>query len=378
MALLDMARRKYYVEAAHINYHKRDTAKRDEKLVRAYCRKHNIVFHLLNVYPEEVEGNFQAYARDRRYEFFNKMCKRHSLDAVLLGHHKDDHIETYLMQKQKKIGVNHYGLAFENIVKDVKVYRPLLEYSKQDLVDYCDLHDIEYGIDESNLEDDYVRNVIRHSQVEKMDVKQKELIVKEIDKLNKEKQKQLDVIRPYLDQYEYTIDDFFNVPYLEMFLRQYFPDKTERYLEEMIRQFKQSRKCSFRSKEKIIVKEYDKIHIFDIPKEYSYTFENIRSIRSKKYEYFVLAKTGNSLQGVTVSKDDFPVTIRNVRKDDEIKLKYGSKKLNRFFIDKKIYMNDRLTWPVVINRKGIAILVPGIGCNITHYSDKHNLFVIKL
>ena len=33
-------------------------------------------------------------------------------------YHKDDHIETYLMQKQKKIGVNHYGLAFENIVKE--------------------------------------------------------------------------------------------------------------------------------------------------------------------------------------------------------------------------------------------------------------------
>ena len=43
MALLDMARKQaLYVEVAHVNYHKRDTAKRDEKIVRAYCRKYKI------------------------------------------------------------------------------------------------------------------------------------------------------------------------------------------------------------------------------------------------------------------------------------------------------------------------------------------------
>ena len=100
------------------------------------------------------------------------------------------------------------ALSFENTVKNVKVYRPLLDHDKQSLVEYCHKHNIEYGIDESNLEDDYVRNRIRHSQVEKMSDDQKDMIVKKIDKLNTEKKKQFDAIKPYLDRYEYDIDEF--------------------------------------------------------------------------------------------------------------------------------------------------------------------------
>ena len=71
MALLDIVRnKKKYIEVAHVNYHKRDSAINDEKLVRRYCRKYKIKFHLLDVYPDEVKGNFQSYARDKRYEFF--------------------------------------------------------------------------------------------------------------------------------------------------------------------------------------------------------------------------------------------------------------------------------------------------------------------
>ena len=59
-------------------------------------------------------------------------------------------------------------------------------------------------------------------------------------------------------------------------------------------------------------------------------------------------------------------------------MRYGTKKVSRFFIDKKIPVNRRLTWPVMLNSKNEVILVPQIGCNKTHYSIKHNLFMIEL
>ena len=43
---------------------------------------------------------------------------------------KADLIETYLMQKEKKLGVNHYGLASRIYINGVLVIRPLLKYSK--------------------------------------------------------------------------------------------------------------------------------------------------------------------------------------------------------------------------------------------------------
>ena len=44
MALLDMYRTKKKVVVCHINYHKRDSAKRDENIVRKYCKENNIPF----------------------------------------------------------------------------------------------------------------------------------------------------------------------------------------------------------------------------------------------------------------------------------------------------------------------------------------------
>ena len=91
-----------------------------------------------------------------------------------------------------------------------------------------------------------------------------------------------------------------------------------------------------------------------------------------------MANKGKGVNGVTINKNDFPITIRTYQEGDFIKMRYGTKKINRFFIDHKISYYDRLTWPIVLNNKQEIILVPGLGCNVGHYSTKHNLFVIKL
>ena len=36
-----------------------------------------------------------------------------------------------------------------------------------------------------------------------------------------------------------------------------------------------------------------------------------------------------------------------------------------------------MIWPVVVNGKGEIILMPGIGCDLNHYSEKPDLFVIE-
>ena len=77
------------------------------------------------------------------------------------------------MQKQRGGIVDYYGIKEDVCLFQMKVYRPLLSYSKQALESYCKAHKIEYGIDESNLSDDYTRNYIRHHIVAKMDEQQR-------------------------------------------------------------------------------------------------------------------------------------------------------------------------------------------------------------
>ena len=379
MALLDMARKNLkYIEVGHVNYHKRETALRDEKIVRRYCKKYNIKFHILNFKPEKVKGNFQACARQARYEFFNKLCDKAKLDGVLVAHHKDDLIETYLMQLDKKLGVDHYGLAEFSILYDVFVYRPLLNYTKNDLLKYCEDNNLEYGIDESNLSDEYERNRVRHSKVEKMSVAQKNNIVRQINKKNEKVRKELHTAFSYLAEKEvFSTKEFLKIPYIKRGLREFFDGKSDKFYDEMLRQIKESNTYLYKSELFWIAKEYDEVRIFIRPLYYSYRFDNVEQLKGN-YDYFKIRKTGTDFDGVTLRKSDFPITIRSAQKGDKIKLRYGTKKLNRFFIDNKILIKDREIWPVVLNKKGIAILVPGIGSDINHYSKKHTVHVIKL
>lgn len=380
MALLDMLRRtKNYIEVAHVNYHKRDSALRDEKLVRAYCKKYSIKFNKLDFDPNKVKGNFQASARIARYTFFSEICKKHNLEKVLVAHHKDDNIETYLMQMDKKLGVNHYGISESSYLYGVLVNRPLLDYTKKELIEYCHKNNIEYGIDESNLCDAYERNRVRHSKVDKLSDSQKNKIVKEINKKNKDNAKHYTKAISYIKKKDsFTVEEFLSIPYLKEFLRRLFTGKSDKHFDEMLRQLKNAKTVKYCINDTYLVKEYGKISLFAKPLEYEYVFNNMKQLKSGKYEAFKLSKKGSSVEGVTLNKDDFPITIRNVNDSDYILMKYGTKKLNRFFIDNKICLKDRLSWPIVINRNDSAILVPELGCDVNHYSTKHNLFVIKL
>ena len=375
MALLDMYKTKYELYACHINYHKRDTAKRDEDIVRKYCKKNNIPFIKYDYVNEHV-GNFQDKARVYRYKCFAECVNKFDLDGVLVGHHLDDLLETYLLQLQRKSNVTYYGLNKQTTIMGVKIVRPLLKYTKKELEEYCIKNNVPYGIDESNLSDAYARNRIRHSKIEKMSKDEKLELLKEIKYKNYVQQQENKAVEEYVkNRTIFDYDEFMFCPYLKRLLRKLIKeDLSDKYLDEIIKALKSKKNIELTINNKCLYKEYGYIEVADKPVDYSYT---IYSIEYKKYPYFKLARKGTSFEGVTLTKDDFPLTIRNVKDGDSISMRYGTKRVSRFFIDKKIRTSLRKTWPIMFNKKGIAILVPEIGCNIDHYSKNHNLYMIK-
>ena len=95
------------------------------------------------------------------------------------------------------------------------------------------------------------------------------------------------------------------------------------------------------------------------------------------YPGFTLSPVGKTIEGVSVSPADFPLTIRTVQKGDRIALRYGTKKLSRFFIDRKIPIVIRKNWLVMENASGRIIFVPQIGCDVQHFSAQPNLFMLQ-
>ena len=96
----------------------------------------------------------------------------------------------------------------------------------------------------------------------------------------------------------------------------------------------------------------------------------------QKY-YFSLKKEGHINEGIYLSEDDYPITIRTMKEGDSILTTSGTKKISRLFINAKIPALKRKTWPIVLNNKETIVLVPNIAKNIDYLTTKPNLFVIK-
>lgn len=381
MALLDMCRRKNIkVIAAHMNYQKRISANRDMEGVQAYCALHHIPCEV-RLQQEPCDTNFQAFAREKRYAFFQELVKKYHAQGVLIAHQKDDVLETYHMQLHRGNVPNTYGLNDHVQLYGCQVVRPLLSYTKEQLEHYCKEHGVPYWMDESNLSDQYERNRIRHSIIEQMSECDKDAIIQEI----KQKNEKLTSIRQqaaqFLTHWDHTIEALLKQTHLEVILDQWIyqtchihvSQKELREIIAIIQHPNNGKRTLSNGYE--LRKQY---HSLSIQKQtctgFSYTYPSLEFIKTP---YFTLQQTGKVIEGVTLKKEDFPITIRSYQPKDQIQLRFGTKKINRWFIDRKIPLEDRKTWPIMVNSFGKIIFVSKIGCDIEHFSNNPNVFVIK-
>ncbi len=370
------------VVAAHVNYKKRETADRDEQGIIEFCRENNI--RLETCYPKQMEkGNFQGWARKARYQFFKECAEKHKAYGVLVGHHQDDVIETYLLQRKRRAIPRYYGIHPESEVEKVVVYRPILSWTKNDCVHYCKENDVPYFIDESNLKDEYQRNKFRHEVIEKLTAQQRLEFLNEIDLKNQELMKKRRGLEKYcthtLDVSEFkSKSDDQRAEIVRAWMIHHDVEEasfSDRHMRALANMLMSSKNLKIPLKSKRLVKQGTICEIVG-NEDKSYTIV-LQSYQSIKNDYFEVSPIGDSKCGVTVTEEDYPLTIRNVRHGDVIQLQSGRKKVHRWFIDQKIPLLEREIWPVVENSQKEIILVPEMGCDVKHYTVKPNLFVVK-
>lgn len=378
MALLDMMYKKSKeCIVAHVNYHKRDTSNRDQKIIEDYCIERSIPFEILEDNKQIEFGNFQAYARELRYSFFKKVVDKYKAKGIMTGHHRDDDIETYIFQKERRMLSNHVGISETTYINDLLVYRPLLSYSKNDLINYCNENFVPYGFDETNEDDKYTRNRIRKN-LKDLNELQIASLLKEM-KFKREEQNQ-----KYLEQFN-SLSQLGNVISPKALLD---PIMLRAWLlqngvpifhlsvdgiSEIYRQFS-SGKGTYQWGEYMVYAQYGKIHIDKMIK----TYHVMKSLQYGSIGNVEFSKSGKQIEAVNLSQEDFPIIIRNPKPGDKIELRIGTKSINRHFIDRKIPLGKRKNTVVIENSRGEIVFVVGIGCDIHHYSNNSNLFVIEL
>ena len=381
MALLDYLHNKIKLVVVHINYHKRESAIRDQNIVIDYCKLNNIEYYIFD-YKDNHKGNFQEQARNFRYECFKNICNKYNTNNILIAHQLEDHIETYLMQKERKQIPNVYGLKETININGYNIIRPLLNINKKDILNYLNINNIKYGIDESNLSTKYKRNNIRINKIDKMSKEDiKEILNNIIEDniiLSNKQNNAYKLINNNSIKYKDLIESNDYQTILRMLLNKYINNLSYKYIDELYRQLINSNKQVYYLDNILLINNKDTVSIKSNDINYSYTFNTIEEIKEFRYEFFEIKEYSDKFHSCTIEKNDFPIKIRNYQENDSIKMRYGTKRISRWFIDNHIPEYDRLIWPVVTNCNDEIVLVPQIGCSINYYSNNPNLFVVKL
>jgi len=149
----------YDVEAAHCNFHLRgEEADRDEAFVKELCLKQGVALHIIHFDTREYASlhklSIETAARELRYGYFENLRRDIGADAICVAHHRDDSVETILMNLTRGTGVN--GLTGIK-PKNGNIVRPLLCLGRKDIEQYLEQHDQAYVTDSTNLEADEAR-----------------------------------------------------------------------------------------------------------------------------------------------------------------------------------------------------------------------------
>ncbi len=155
---------KYNISLAHCNFHLRgEESNKDEAFVKKLATKLNLKLHIKHfdteTFAKENSYSIEEAARLLRYNWFEEIRHKNSLDYIATAHHLDDKIETFFINITAGTGIRGIRSIKE---KNNNIIRPLLFAKRRDIENYVNKNNIEYRTDKSNFETKFIRNKFRH------------------------------------------------------------------------------------------------------------------------------------------------------------------------------------------------------------------------
>lgn len=154
--------------AAHCNFGLRgEESNRDEAFVRSLCKEKGVPLEVKSFDTQAVSAasgeSIEMTARRLRYEWFSALVSRYGCDGVAVGHHQEDNVETILLNMARGTGLQGLqGMQLMSENAKLLVYRPLLNYSKKQILEHLKACNQPFVTDSTNSDVNYKRNRIRH------------------------------------------------------------------------------------------------------------------------------------------------------------------------------------------------------------------------
>ena len=346
---------------AHVNHKQRPESNMEEKELSNFAQQLGVKF-----FSSNFSGDFsEEKARRFRYRFFEEIMLTEGYTALVTAHHADDQAETVFMRLIRGARLRHLsGLTEVQPFANGELIRPLLCFHTQDFPDILHFED------ESNFQNDYLRNRIRNlylPSLEKENPRFKDSLIS----LGKE----VEDLQTALSHLTQGLD----ITKLEVFERQ-IPEVQNFLLQEYLKKFPSLNlnKKQFveilgilRTKANYIhplkdgyelVKDYKHFEIRKISRRSDLKMDSIllecgNQLQFWDYQFsFGTPLEGENVQAIAVSRET-PLLLRRRKTGDCLRLKGHHKKLRRLFIDQKIPFEEREKAIIVEQNQQILAIV---------------------
>ncbi len=179
----------YYI----VDHKLRPNSTDEAKLVKKQLAKFDIKCEILTWKNKKIYSNIQSKARNKRYELIFTECLKKKINLVLTAHQKDDLFENFfirLIRGSGLKGLSSFSKIKTRIIKkkDIYVLRPLLNFSKLDLI-YIAKNTLNFFVNDPYNENDYflrikIRKLIKQLNQSGLNFKKFKLTLENLYKSN--------------------------------------------------------------------------------------------------------------------------------------------------------------------------------------------------
>ena len=381
--------------AAHLNHQIRGLeAQKDALYVSNICDKLGVTYFLKSIdvpkYCKDNSLSIEEGARKLRYEMFEEIKQRTKSNKIAIGHNLNDQAETVLMRIMRGTGLQ--GLRGIEYSRENGVIRPLLDIERNDIEEYCKLHNLEPRIDESNLENIYTRNKIRLELIPYMMDNFNPSLIESIVRMSNNLKSDSDYIENEAeakfkniceiasDTVNVKINDFsklhnaIKVRILRKGIKHILGDTNfidQKHIEDIM-EFENESKINkmltlprgifvYRKQNYIILTTTEIVneeisYSYNIPTNGFVKIKELKTIietQTMTIDRYKNGKSDKISKGFDLNKIKGGMVVRSRQQGDKIKLVGGTKKVKDLFIDLKIPREDRCKVPVICDEQGI-------------------------
>jgi len=376
----------FNIVVAHVNHNLREESAKEKEDLEKYCAENNLIFEYHEIEKRTVKPLTEVEARNIRYDFFDKLMNKYKATYLATAHHGDDLIETIMMKIVRGSSLKGYsGFSQISEKNGYKIIRPLISLTKKEIINYLDNEKMGYAIDNTNCDEKYTRNRFRLNVLPFLKNEDKNVHLKfkkfsEMLSLYDEYIKKQSKIAMQnvcsdgvLDLEKFvSLDEIIKREIISMILQcecsQVIDKMNDTHIYNILNMINNSKPNLkvYLPDNYVVIKEYSKVRIIKNNVIEDYRFElNEKVLLPNGMSIEKIEKIDNNSNYMTrlnSSEVSLPLYVRNRKISDTIKVKgmNHNKKLKDIFIDEKIPVSARESWPVVEDSLGNIVWLPGL------------------